>query len=753
MGRQGELATARRLLADCRVVTLTGTGGVGKTRLARHITTDLARGFRDGAAFVELAELRNPELLSTMVADKLGLHDQSDRPPIDAIVDHLRDSQFLLVLDNCEHLTAACASFVETLVASCPQLTVLTTSRQSLEMPGEHLLPVPPLSVPGEAEPASPAELDRYEAVRLFVDRATAVRPWFTVTEDNYRDVARLCTELEGLPLALELAAVRLRSLSVRQIADRLTHRLALLTRGNRFAPSRQQTLRALIDWSYELCSPAEKLVWARASVFSGGFDLEAAEHVCSGPGAEQGAIADIVHGLMSKSLLVAENHGDVMRYRMLETLREYGRDRLGADRTRVARLHRDWYAGLTARFGAEWIGPDQVAWTRRVTEDHANIRVALDFCAAEPGEAVVGLRMANQLDVYWTVRGFLAEARIWLDKMLGRAPRNTPEWVFAHRLLSWCALLQGYIEPGTAALEGVREVAELIGDEVSGAYVDVGWGLANLFTEREPLARDQFAAALEVFRRHGVQHGEGYAGFLHGLATAVSGDFETGRDLIRDHVTAGAAIGENFWRSWGLWALGMAELFLGDADAAEEAELAAFRLQQELGNRVAEAFTVHIIGGIAVRKGQFPRSATLFGIAARQWRALGANPWNFGMFTKRIVEYGAISYQELGEQGYKRHYDRGGAMSRDEAVRYVLGESAEPVAARKNPLTRRENEVAGLVAAGLTNREIAARLYIAQRTAETHVDRILTKLDFNTRAQIATWVVEGRRGAAADRS
>ena len=455
VGRGAELATARRLLVTNRVVTLTGTGGVGKTRLARRITTDLGRSFQDGVAFVELAELRNPELLATMVAAKLGLHDQSTRPPIDAIVDHLRDRRFLLVLDNCEHLAAACATFVETLVVSCPELTVLTTSRQPLELLGEHLLPVPPLSVPGEAELASPAELDRYEAVRLFVDRATTVVPSFTVTEDNFRDIGRLCTDLEGLPLALELAAVRLRSLSVRQIADRLTHRLTLLTRSNRFAPSRQQTLRALIDWSYELCSPAEKLVWARASVFSGGFDLEAAEHVCAGPEVEPGTVVDVVHGLVSKSLLVAEDGTDVMRYRMLETLREYGRDRLGAGRTRVARLHRDWYAGLTARFEAEWIGPDQVDWTRRVTEDHANIRVALDFCAAEPDEAVVGLRMANQLDVYWTVRGFLAEARIWLDKMLVNAPRNTPEWVFAHRLLS--GPHRAVIEYGPGIAPGAR--------------------------------------------------------------------------------------------------------------------------------------------------------------------------------------------------------------------------------------------------------------------------------------------------------
>ncbi|RZS44889.1 non-specific serine/threonine protein kinase [Herbihabitans rhizosphaerae] len=733
VGRQAELATAQRLLTEHRVLTLTGVGGVGKSRLAMRITTAVRDGFADGAAYVELAELRNADLLATTVADRLGLYDQSGRAALDVIIDHLRERQVLLVLDNCEHLVADCARMVSALVAACPGVTVLCTSRESLGAEGEQLLVVPPMSVPEGV--TSTADLTGYEAVRLLVERATAVVPTFRVTEHNQAAIARVCEQLDGLPLAIELAAVRLRSLSVAQLADRLSDRLSLLTLGRRSAPRRQRTLRAMLDWSYELCSEPERAVLARASVFSGGFDLAAARHVCRDEDMTPDEIPDVLDKLVAKSLLAAGES----RYRMLETVREYGADRLRSDdQQRVARRHRDWFAGLTAAYEAGWMGADQVTWVERIQREHPNIRVALDYCATEPGQAAAGLRMANQLDVYWTVRGFLSEARLWLNRMLVTVPPDTPERVFAQRLMAWCALLQGDIEAGTAALETGTELADRVGDEVSTAYVTVGWGLANLFTHKESLARDQFAEALAVFREHGVAHGEGYAGFLHGLATAVTGDVETGRALIDERIQAGEAIGENFWRSWGLWALGITELFYGDEDAAERAALEAFRLQEQLGNRSAQPFAVHVIGAVAVRRGRMDRSATLSGIALRMWQSLGANPDRFGLFTTKILFYGNHALDVLGEAEYYRHYLYGNAMTWDQVLGYLLGESG--TTPRENQLTKREHEIAGLLAEGLSNQQIAAKLFIAPRTAETHVGRILTKLGFHDRAQVAGW-------------
>ncbi|SDD37819.1 Predicted ATPase [Actinokineospora iranica] len=753
VGREGELAEAKRLLAANRLVTLTGVGGVGKTRLALRIADALRGDFPDGVALVELAELRDPELLAITVAHQLGLSDQSERPAVDVLLDYLRARRCLVVLDNCEHLVDVCARLVDTLVPACPHLTVLATSRQSLGVPGEQLLAVRPLSMPEEDGQTSVADLLRYESVRLFVDRARAVAPSFQLTEENSEDVARLCARLEGLPLAIELTAVRLRALGLRQIVERLTNRLDMLTGGNRLAPQRQQTLRAMIDWSYELCSAQERAVLARASVFSGAFSLEAVTEVCGGAGVDPVDVLDIVHALVDKSLLLTEEHAEAIEYRMLETVREYGHDQLvhAGDVERVRRLHRDWFADLTARYESGWMGGDQVAWVERIQRDHPNIRVALGFCATEPGEAVAGLRMANQLDVYWTVRGFLSEARIWLGRLGALAPSGSPERVLAQRLIAWCALLQGDIDSGVAALEVGRELAEQISDPVSTAYVDVGWALANLFTHRETLGREQLARAFAVFRAHRVPHGEGYAGFLHGLAAAVDGDVDEGRRLVRERVEAGEAAGEIFWRSWGLWALGMIELFYGDPMAAREAGLAAFGLHQELGNRAAEPFAVHLLGGVEVRLGHLERSATLFGIAAELWRSVGASPWRFGVFTEKFAEFGARSYEGLGEQEYKKNYRLGIEMPRDQAVRYVLGEpsgGAAPEQEPDNPLSRRESEIADLLAAGLTNREIAARLVITRRTVETHVDHILTKLGFHNRAQVAVWIATRRRQA-----
>ncbi|HWE91507.1 MAG TPA: LuxR C-terminal-related transcriptional regulator [Pseudonocardiaceae bacterium] len=754
VGRRDELATARQLLGAGRIVTLTGVGGVGKTRLARRIAATVAGEYADGVAFVELAELRNAELLGNTVATKLGLHNLSSRPALDTIIRYLRDRHFLLVLDNCEHLIDACAMLVDALVTDCPLVTVLNTSRQSLDVPGEQLFPVPPLSVPSAEQVRSPADVERHDGPRLFLDRATAVLPSFGITDENYQDVVRVCHDLEGLPLAIELAAVRLRSLSLGQIRDRLTDRLTLLTQGRRLGPRRQQTLRALIDWSYELCSEPERLVLTRASVFSGGFHLDAVEKVCSGQGVSRADVLDIVHVLVDKSLLIGEDHSGVMRYRMLETMREYGLGELAraGDVRRVARLHRDWYADLAARYQAEWIGPDQVAWVERLTADHANIRVALDFCATEPAEAVIGLRIINQLNEYWVVRGFLNEARGWLPRQLSAAPSDAAERAVALGLSAWCAMLQGDGEAALAAVAQGRELATRIGDEFSAAVVEANAGYANLSTGQETLARDQFAHALAVFRAYGDARGEAYAAFMLGNATNMTGDFEKGRSILRDRIAASEAIGEIFWRSWALWALGMGEVFFGDPGAAEAAGLAAFRLQQVLSDHAQEAFTAHLLGLATCRTGDLERSATIFGINSTFWKAIGTNPLRFGIFTTKGTEIATQCFAALGETTFKQCYSRGRAMSREDAVRYILREAApEPAPPVASPLTKREAEVAALIANGMTNKEIAATLFIAPRTAETHVDHIFTKLSFTSRAQIAAWVA--RRAEPPDRA
>jgi non-specific serine/threonine protein kinase len=749
VGRERELAQARRLLAAGRLVTLVGPGGVGKTRLALHITSAVRDSFPDGATVVELAELRDARLLANTVADRLGLEDQSARAAVDTVVDHLRGRRMLLVLDNCEHLVQACAEFVGAVLAGCPEVVVLATSRQSLRVLGEQLLPVPPLSVPPAGGPRSAAEVGRYESLRLFVDRAGAVLPSFAVTDENCGDLARLCEGLEGLPLAIELAAVRSRSLSPRQMIDRLTDRLSLLTVGRRTAPQRQQTLRAMIDWSYELCSPAERLVWERCSVFSGTFDLPAAEHVCGGAGFEPSEVLDLIDSLLDKSVLLREEVDGAVRYRMLETLREYGQDRLIADNdhVRVRRLHRDWYAELTRRFAQEWLSRDQVAWVARLRRDHANLRVAMEFCASDPNEAVTGLLMATRIDDYWGIRGFHTEARIWLDRALAIAPPDAPERAAGLRMGGWFALLQGDIDAGVARLTEAGELAARLGDDVQAAYVAHAWGMAALFTGDVPQSITLFEGALAAFKARNELRGIMFGTFIYGYAVGMAGDAERAREILTANVEHSRKLGESFWMAWSLWALSNVDAEFDRTESADATARQALLHERELGNRLAEAFTTSVLAWVAIDQGKQTRAATLFGIADAIWTAIGASPDFYAVFKGPHDERVALTRKALGDNAYDVAYAEGLRLPGDRALHYALEESvgARPPAEIGRPLTKREFQIAGLVAEGLTNKAIATKLVIAQRTAETHVEHILTKLGVNNRAQIAVWVARNR--------
>ncbi|WP_240686731.1 ATP-binding protein [Amycolatopsis suaedae] len=743
VGRRAELSELRRLLGVSPVVTLTGPGGVGKTRLAQRAAAAVRAAFPGGLAFVELADLREPQLLVDTVAQRLGLGDRAARPRIDVLVDHLRGRRLLLVLDNCEHLVAACAQFVSTLTTSCPDLVVLATSRQSLAVAGEHVLPVPPLTVEG----SSPALLAQSDAVRLFVDRATAVVPSFRLTEDNTADVARLCRALDGLPLAIELAAVRLRSLSVGQLADRLDKRFTLLTTGGSRGPSRHGTLRSLVDWSHELCTEQERLLWARASVFSGTFDLDAAEAVCSGDGLDTASVLDVIDRLLDKSILHRDDVEGVARYRMLETMRQYGAQRLRAagDTEHYRRRHRDWFFELTRRFEAEWISPAQVTWISRLRREHANLRVALEFCATAPDEAAVGLRGLPPFKEYWIITG-LTEGRLWLDKLLGVTGEDTPSRAHVLWIYAFYALVQGDLPAMERALAAATETADRDGDESALAYVDHVRAYAALIGNDMATAATLFETAIRSFREQGDRPGELWSTFNHGLALSLSGHYERGRRILRDSIATLAANGELFWRSWALWSLSAAEYLHGDiADATGDA-LEMLRLQRQVHDKVILAFGLTVLAGCATRSDEPRRAARLLGAATTVWQTLGATPNNYAAFVEpRNRDVDTVTGQ-LGVEDAAAEFLAGTGLSTEDAVAYALGEvPAEPDAAVpfRSPLTKRETQIAELVAMGMTNREIAERLVISRRTAETHVDHILGKLGYTNRAQIAAWFTD----------
>jgi predicted ATPase/DNA-binding NarL/FixJ family response regulator len=753
VGRRREINEVRRALGATRLLTLTGPAGVGKTRLALRAAASMRRAFPDGICLVELSELRDQALLGNLVAEQMRLHDQSSRAAVDTVIEHLGARRTLLVLDNCEHLVHACALLVDALVRACPGVHVLATSRQSLRVSGEHIMSIAPLPVP-EPDDLTPDSLERYDSVSLFVDRATAAASGFTVSEANCAALGEVCRELDGIPLAIELAAVRLRSLSLNQLRERLAQRFQLLTNGRRTAHPRQRTLQALIDWSYDLCSEQERLVWRRSSVFSGSFDLDAAEYVCGAAGsAATEDILDVVASLVDKSVLLPVPDGMRVRYRQLEIVREYGQRRLDAagEHAEVRRRHRDWYAGLVARFAADWIGPE---WADRLRREHANLRVALDYCASQPGEAVAGLRMATLLDDYWGIRGFHTEARHWLDNGLAAAPDATGERVSALRLAGWYAALQGDIDVGKPLLLEAEELAERLDHVAEGGYVTHSWGMAALFIGDLDHALVLLRDALVRFRAAGVRHGEMFALFSLSLTLGQRGDRKGAMDLIDRSLTITAGTGEMFWRAYALWSLAYTEVLHDRPKRAEAAGREALSMQCKLDNKLAMAFSIDTLAWVAQRRRDPVRAATLFGAAGAVWQQIGAAPECYVPLATSHHDHLDRTRAELGEDRFDELFQHGYRMPAETAVGYALGTTAaDPRGGRaqapQTPLTRRERQIAELVAGGLSNRQIAARLVISQRTAETHVEHILVKLGFSSRSQIAAWTVDRARSDA----
>ncbi|HWO62923.1 MAG TPA: NB-ARC domain-containing protein, partial [Umezawaea sp.] len=414
VGRRAELAKARALLSANRLLTLTGPGGIGKTCLALRFTRQVRGTFRDGARLVEVAAVYDHRLLVRTVATALGLRDVGE-DALDRVLEFLHDKSMLLVLDNCEHLGTACGVLAARVLAEAPAVRVLATSRHVLGVAGEQLLPVRSLPVPGPTE-------TRQDAVTLFHHRAALADPDFVARRAEHDTVAGICRRLDGLPLAIELAAAQVRRLSPEEILVRLDDRFELLAEGNSESPSRQKTLTATVEWSYDLCSPAEQRLWQRFSVFRGGFTLAAAESVGAEPADRAGNFLGLVAGLVNKSIVTRDSGSrTVTRYHMLETIREFGANELARSGTasEVHRRHRDHFLDQTARWAAAWAGPDQLDITARSLAEHANILSALRFSLDDPQETLAGSRLAVGLDYYWTNCGFFGEARWWMDRVL----------------------------------------------------------------------------------------------------------------------------------------------------------------------------------------------------------------------------------------------------------------------------------------------------------------------------------------------
>ncbi|MFF3711667.1 ATP-binding protein [Streptomyces phaeochromogenes] len=783
--RRDELAEGRRLLATARLVTLTGPGGVGKTRLAGRIAARVERAFPDGVRFAHLAGLHDPALVPLAAADALGLHDHSEQPPLDTLVEQLRDRRLLLVLDNCEHLLSACAELAAALLHGTTGVRVLATSRHRMALTEEHLLDVRPLPVPDPDSDLSAAAT--YPALALFADRAAAVAPGFELTPDNRAAVARLCRRLDGLPLAIELAAVRMRVLGVDQLVARLDDRYRLLTTGSPAVLPRHQTLRAAVDWSHELCTEAEQLVWARASVFAGSFDLEAAEAVCAdadapederGNGAQgdgtslgDGKSIDVhpqdvleaVAGLVDKSVLCREGGPGTARYRLLDTLRHYGLDKLRqwpGEESAARRRQRDWAQEVAAECERRWFGPGQREIVARLRADQDNLRAALEFSLTAPGEARAGLGLAGTLWFYWHACGAPREGRYWLDRALDAHPEPTRERA---RALWVAGLLAGCPEDltrGRHRAEDARALARRLGDPAEVAHAEYLLGLMDLFGDDLPAALEHYEAAVA---RNPVDGQLPSLAVLDQVELAASlaflGHTDRAVQVCEDAHRLCEEHGEEWVRSYVLRVLALAYAERKEWDRAEPHARDALRRKLAVHDVIGIGLTLDLLVVITAARGAHERAAVLLGGADRVWAGIDGNRFGSTTYNSARKESETRVRAAVGPGVFDRAYRRGGGLGLTAIVSYALQEAGRavvpgprradggpaPDSVRGDPrlgsLTRREREVAELVADGLANQQIADRLVIARRTAEGHVERILGKLGFSNRSQIAAWV------------
>lgn len=626
IGRERELATITRLIRDNHLVMLTGVGGIGKTNLSLQAGQQMLDEFPDGVWLVELAPIADPEMVTQTTAHALGLRPASDRPILEVLLDFLKDKESLIILDNCEHVIHTAADLVKTLLQACPDITILTSSREALGVPGEMIYQVPSLIVPRATQQIRIDEWERFDALRLFVERGTAVLPDFQVTEDNFQSLVQICQRLDGIPLALELAAARLKVLSTEQILHRLDNRFKLLTGGRRTALPRQQTLRALIDWSWELLSNSEKILLQRLSVFSGGMRLDAVEAVCASDELDAYEILDLLTELVNKSLVISRREqGKETRYFLLETIRQYAQERLteAGDSATYRDRHLDHFLQLCQQSELELISPDQVAWLKQLEQEMDNLRIALNW--AEDTDVEAGLRIIVSSRLFWFERALMQEGEAWLERLLKKSDGVTPE-----------AVASAMIRQAEFAIWTNFDRAKLILEDGLAFSRDINYqlGIAWCLTLLGIINRDDrkhqknlFIESIALFRVHedkyGLAHALIWAGFFelmhdHDQASAFlaesealyielghvggkvaiqgilgyremsQGNFAAARLYFEEELAISESIGK-YRTSWALLRMGNLHYWLGEYNKAEAYFKKSLSLRQQIDSSVNE--------------------------------------------------------------------------------------------------------------------------------------------------------------------
>jgi predicted ATPase/DNA-binding CsgD family transcriptional regulator len=801
IGREHAIGEIQKLLLTKRLVTLTGPGGCGKTRLALKVAQQLVGEFDGRIWFVELANITDPVFVAQTISTVLNVREQSRRPLTDVLTDYLAKSPALLVLDNCEHLIFACAQIVEALLKKCPALTILVTSREILGISGEVIWTVPPLSLPDKqpwTNPLSAADaMHNYqesESVQLFIARAEAIAPDFRFSAENGSWVAEICRRLDGMPLAIELAAARVRTLSVQQIAQRLDDRFQLLTSGSRTAPPRHQTLVATLDWSYALLPAVEQNVLQELSIFSGGATLDALEFVCSRKGVKSDEVLEALSRLVDKSLVIVDRlERSETRYHLPETIRQYALEKLGEAGGEAG--SRDQHVEYFIRWAEEaephLNDPEQVEWLNRYEAELDNLRVALEWCNADERRARNGLRLAAACGRFWRVHGYLSEGRLRLTEALAKAGAQERTMARARALMFLAN--HEYLQSDYPAMRPVAEEALSIWRELgqegkAGAAYTLDL-LGELGTEEGDYVHTPvlFREAMDIYMELDDLHGMGQIHMQFGWAAMRAGDYPKAQYHLEEFQKLAQQVGDrtdvayalsglgevavrqgqyeraaslleqgleiNQLRGdkWGtatlLGSLGWIALRQGDYPRLRERLGESLNIRTELGDRGGIAWCLEKLGEAKVEQSEFQDAAKIFGYAEAVRAPIGSmiDPADLGEYEVILSKLRSA----LGSDALAARWQEGAAMRLDEVIDLALRESEsipEPSRTEKEKfggLTAREREVATLIAQGKSNREIAESMTVGVKTIETYVTRILNKLNFDSRVQIATWAVE----------
>ncbi|MGA5546200.1 ATP-binding protein [Mycobacterium sp. NPDC051198] len=753
VGRAGELAAIRSRLAEgARIVTLVGVGGVGKSRIARRAARRLLPVFSGGVYFVDLTRLRHDELLAQAVLDSAGIDAvRGAQDSLDRLIQAVTGKDVLIVLDNCDHLHAGCSEFVAALVRQTAGVAVLATSRSPIRTSGEWLVPVPPLTA------SESADGDR-AAVQLFVDRVQAVRPDFAADGENIEQIISLCRRLDGLPLAIELAARRMRVLSLEQLSQRLEDRFRVLTEAPSDVPERHRSLLAVFDFTYEQCSPGERRLWIQASTFVGGASLEALESVCASEDGE--SVLDLVDGLMQRSILTRAEGVGGPRITMLESVREYGMRRLEESSVQAAvrDRHRDFFAEYVRVAEQSWFGPNQDVWCAAHRAELPNLRAALESFLAD-GDNAAAAQMVAAMWPLWLMHGYLHEGRMWCKRVISADVANAKaQWV-----TGWIELLEGNVDLSTSRLARSLELAQSSDDHQSMAIATGLWGAIEVTTGDLAAGGEAQERALQWNSHTDDKAGRALLLFQLAEVYCVEGRLPEALRLAEESRGLGEPLGERAFTSYAMWVQGLAWYLGGDYDAAEGVTRQAMQTKRQIHDSLGIMLVAELYAWIAVERGDLERAALLLGATSAIWDSVACQLLGF----QWLITYrdGALERLRLGLEPdvVETRWQQGISLNEQDVVIEVVGDAPDgeppytgassapavanlhadtvPAALDGPELTKRELEVARLLAEGLSNRQLARRLVIGQRTVETHVTNILAKTGLERRGQVAAWL------------